>query len=1237
MNSTGTATGTVAVSGTGNTRTVTINSITGDGSLSISLAAGTASDTAGNLSAAAGPSATVIVDNTPVFVGLSSPSATITKAGPVTFTVTYVDANFNQSTLAAGNITLNKTGTANGTVAVSGTGNTRTVTISSITGDGALGISVAAGTAADLAGNSAPAAGPSAMFTVDNTAPTVAISAPSVSATKNGPVTYTVTYSDPNFNTSTLATGNITLNTTGTAAGTIGLSGSSTSYTVTISSITGNGTLGISIAANTASDTAGNNAAAAGPSTTFIVDTTPPSVAISAPSITSTRNGPVTYTVTYSDANFNQSTLINNNVTLNLTGTANGAAIVSGTGNTRTVTLVGLSGDGTIGISLAAGTASDTAGNLALAAGPSTTFIVDNTPPTVAISAPSLSTTAAGPVTYTITYSDTNFNASTLAVGNITLNATGTATGTVAVSGAGNTRTVTIASITGDGTLGISVAANTASDSAGNNAPAAGPSSTFIVDNTATTVSISAPSSTATKGGPITYTVTYTDPNFSSSTLAAGNITLNKTGTANGTVAVSGSGNTRTVTISSITGDGTLGISLAAGTATDTAGNSAPAAGPSATFIVDNTAPTVAIGAPSAAITRTTAVTYTITYTDANFNASTLSTGDVTLNKTGTANGAIGISGAGTTRTVTISSITGDGTLGISLAAGTAGDIAGNLAAAAGPSTTFIVDNTLPSVAISSPSAAVTKGGPVTYTVTYSDTNFNASTLAAGNVTLNTTGTATGTVAVTGSGTTRTVTISSITGDGTLGISLAAGTASDNAGNLAAAAGPSTPFIVDNTPPAISISAPSLASTNAGPVTYTVTYTDTNFNSSTLAAGNITLNKTGTANGTVVISGSGSTRTVTISSITGDGTIGISVAAATATDTAGNSAGAAGPSSTFVVDNTAPVVAISAPSATATRNGPITYTVTYTDTNFNASTLSAGDITLNKTGTANGAAFVSGTGNTRTVTLVGLSGDGTLGISLAAGTASDTAGNLSAAAGPSTTFIVDNTAPTVAISAPSAASTKAGPVTYTVNYTDANFSASTLGTGDITLNKTGTATGTAAISGSGNTRTVTISGITGDGSIGISVGANTASDTAGNSAPAAGPSGTFIVDNTAPTISISAPSVASTTSGSVTYTVTYADTNFNSSTLAAGNITLNKTGTATGTAAVSGSGNTRTVTISSITGDGTIGISIAGTARPTPPGTARPPPGQVPPLSWTTPRLRWRSTHLPPPLPSLSR
>jgi len=213
-------------------------------------------------------------------------------------------------------------------------------------------------------------------------------------------------------------------------------------------------------------------------------------------------------------------------------------------------------------------------------------IVIDTNAPTVSISAPSASVTATNSVTYTITYSDANFDASTLTAANITLNATGTATGTISVSGTGTTRTVTISNITGNGTLGISLLAGTAIDLAGNLAPAVGPSSAFTVDNSGPTVTISNPSASITNGAAVTYTVTYTDANFASSTLSIANITLNATGSATGTVSVSGTGNTRTVTISNITGSGTLGISIAAGTASDTLGNLALAAGPSAQFAV---------------------------------------------------------------------------------------------------------------------------------------------------------------------------------------------------------------------------------------------------------------------------------------------------------------------------------------------------------------------------------------------------------------------------------------------------------------------------------------------------------------------------------------------------------------------------------------------------------------------------------------------------------------------------
>ena len=121
-------------------------------------------DKVGNWSAAV--SATITLDTVPPTISIGAPSVSSTANGPVTYTVTYGGAN--TITLANNHVTLNKTGSANaGTIAVSGSGSTsRVVTLSDITGDGKLGISIAAGTASDLAGNLAPIAGPSGTFDV---------------------------------------------------------------------------------------------------------------------------------------------------------------------------------------------------------------------------------------------------------------------------------------------------------------------------------------------------------------------------------------------------------------------------------------------------------------------------------------------------------------------------------------------------------------------------------------------------------------------------------------------------------------------------------------------------------------------------------------------------------------------------------------------------------------------------------------------------------------------------------------------------------------------------------------------------------------------------------------------------------------------------------------------------------------------------------------------------------------
>ena len=621
--------------------------------------------------------------------------------------------------------------------------------------------------------------------------------------TKDSPIHFTVVFSEP-----VVDFGLDSVMLTGTAPGAVvsQVTGSDTTYEVEVSGMTEDGTVTACIPVGAVHAALGPaNEASTSTDNTVTYDTTPPLA-------------PVIARIT-DDTGINPNDGITSDSTLMVSGTAEARGTVDltllGTGVVGTTTADDLGSwsfdySGTVlleGNYQFEATVTDQAGNSSEYSIPAT-FVVDNTRPTISIAGPSGSFAAGGPITYTVTYADVNFNAATLAPGNVTLNKTGTAGGTVSVTGTGLTRTVTISGISGDGSLGISIGAGTASDLAGNPAPAASPSGMFVVDNTRPTISIAGPSGSFAAGGPITYTVTYADVNFNAATLAPGNVTLNKTGTAGGTVSVSGTNQTRTVTISGISGDGSLGISIGGGTASDLAGNSAPATGSSETFVVDNTRPTISIAGPSGSYAVGGPITYTVTYADVNFNSATLAPGSVTLNKTGTAGGTVSISGTALIRTVTISGISGDGSLGISIGAGTASDLAGNPAPATGSSGTFVVDNTRPTISVAGPSGSYTAAGPITYTVTYADVNFNSATLAPGNVTLNKTATAGGTVSVSGTGLTRTVTISGISGDGSLGISIGAGTASDLAGNPAPAAGSNATFVVDNTRPTAELAAP---------------------------------------------------------------------------------------------------------------------------------------------------------------------------------------------------------------------------------------------------------------------------------------------------------------------------------------------------------------------------------------------------------------------------------------------
>ena len=319
---------------------------------------------------------------------IGAPSATLLKSGgTVTYTVSYAGAD--TVTLAASDITVNKTGTASGSAAVSGSGTaSRTVTISGITGDGTLGISIAAGTASASGGAvTAQASAASASFSVDSTAPALSV-ATLANNTKTSSNTLSITgsASDPNGIQSVTVNGGATLSLTNGAFNTA-LTLSAGSNTVSV--------VATDLAGNTTTDTR-----------TVSFDSTLPVVTFSAPTPSGgsfTNQQTVTLAGTLSKAGSVAITLNNGSpIVLTTSGAQNGFS-------SQPITLA----PGPNSISVSASD-SDTPPNVAVV--PTRTVTYDTTNPVLAVSDPASDITTTF-TSYLVqgTESD-NYNGSTLAV-----------------------------------------------------------------------------------------------------------------------------------------------------------------------------------------------------------------------------------------------------------------------------------------------------------------------------------------------------------------------------------------------------------------------------------------------------------------------------------------------------------------------------------------------------------------------------------------------------------------------------------------------------------------------------------------------------------------------------------------------------------------------------------------------------------------------------------------------------
>ncbi len=296
------------------------------------------------------------------------------------------------------------------------------------------------------------------------------------------------------------------------------------------------------------------------------------------------------------------------------------------------------------------------------------------------------------------------------------------------------------------------------------------------------------------------------------------------------------------------------------------------------------------------------------------------------------------------------------------------------------------------------------------------------------------------------------------------------------------------------------------------------------------------------------------------------------------------------------VDLTPPTVTINQAGGQPdpTNVSPINFTAVFSEA-IDPATFAGTDVAI--TGSAGGTKVVvpSTTDNiTWNLSVTGMT-NGTVIADIAGARCKDLAGNDNAASTSGDHTVTFNaTGPTVTINQAGSQvdPTKTSPINFTVVFNTAINPATFT---DVDVKITGTAGGTKVVAPSTTdniTWNVAVSGMT-DGTVVADIEAGVCTDPLGNpNAASSSTDHTVTYDTTAPTVTISQPSVLSTAGDPVEYTVTYdgADT----VSLTADSVHLIATGTARGDVSVSDvkAVLTRVITIDNIEGEGTLTITI---------------------------------------------
>ena len=539
-----------------------------------------ATDPAGNLSAASTANSVIIDTSAPAAPSVPVLTTASDTGKSSTDQITKVTIPiFSGTNESKAIVALSDGAIAVGSVTTAGT--TYSVTSTTL----AAGSHTLTTTATDIAGNLGPSS-ISTTITIDTTVP----EAPST------PVLATA--SDTGVSSTDGITKTVAPTFTGTAevGATVGLYDSATATGTPVTATSGSysgatGTLTSAVHTISAktTDVAGN-VSVASPDVTVTIDAVAPTVTLNQDSGQSdpTTASPINFTVVFSEAVTGLTT-----AGITYTGTALATTTtLTGSGTTYNVAASGMTKTGTVIPAIAAGKATDTAGNLNLV-GTYTDHTVtynDTTAPAPP-STPTLATASdsGSSTSDRITKVLTPIFTGTSEIGS-TVKLLDGATQVGSVVAAASTYSITSTTLTN----GVHTITATATDSSGNVSVASG-SVTVTIDSVAPTVTLNQASgqSDPTTASPINFTVTFSE---AVTGLTTAGVTYTGTALAT-TTTLTGSGTSYNVAASGMTKTGTVIPAIAASKATDTAGNFNTAA----TFTdhtvtyIDTTAPAVVI------------------------------------------------------------------------------------------------------------------------------------------------------------------------------------------------------------------------------------------------------------------------------------------------------------------------------------------------------------------------------------------------------------------------------------------------------------------------------------------------------------------------------------------------------------------------------------------------------------------------------------------------------------------